>query len=215
MDKRLLGVLVACVCSAAVTRAADSKAEAIADEVIKASGGANWSKVKRIDFTFKVEEGGKQLISAKHEWDLVKQTDRVTWGGKTVEVKLDKPGTDEDSKAAFQRWTNDAYWLLAPLKLRDPGTNVTLVNPPPAGSEQFDVINLSFGTVGLTPKDSYNLYIDRTTKLLARWDYMPAPDKKVSGTWDAYKEFGGLKLSTEHDFGGKRITFTEVKVESR
>jgi hypothetical protein len=47
-----------------------------------------------------------------------------------------------------------------------------------------------------------------------RWDYMPSADKKISGTWDEYKEFGGLKLATDHQFGDKRIYFTEIKIET-
>ena len=34
----------------------------------------------------------------------------------------------------------------------------------------------------------------------------------VSGTWDDYKDFGGLKLATSHQFGDKRIFFTDVQV---
>jgi hypothetical protein len=79
----------------------------------------------------------------------------------------------------------------------------------------MDVIQLKFARVGLTPDDVYNLYIDRATHLVRRWDYMPAPEKKMSGTWEGYQEFGGLKLATEHQFADKRITFTDVKVESK
>jgi hypothetical protein len=193
--------------------AGDPKAEAIADSVIKASGGDNWPKVKRIGFTFNVEQAGKVLLSAKHEWDVTNHKDKVTWDGKTVTVDIKQPATDEDGKAAFQRWTNDSYWLLAPLKLRDPGTNLALV--PTEGAEQLDVLQLTFGAVGLTPKDSYNLYIDRATHLLKRWDYMPAADTKMTGTWDAYQKCGGLTLSTEHQMGDKRIFFTDIKVETK
>jgi hypothetical protein len=208
-------IMMTLLAAGAFCRAADSTAEAIADAVIKASGGDNWPKVKKIHFTFNVEQDGKQLMSATHEWDLAKGTDTVTWAGKTATVKLNETPSDENAKAAFQRWTNDSYWLLAPLKLRDPGTSVTALTPLPPGAEDMDVIQLKFGAVGLTPDDVYNLYIDRATHLVRRWDYMPAPGKKVSGTWEGYQEFGGLKLATEHQFGDKRITFTDVKVESK
>lgn len=193
--------------------AGDPKTEAIADSVIKASGGENWPKVKKIEFTFNVEQAGKSLLTAKHEWDVVRQKDKVTWNGKTITVDLQQPATDEDSKAAFQRWTNDSYWLLAPLKLRDPGATLTLL--PTEGAEEVDVLQLTFGSVGLTPKDRYNLYVDRGTHLLKRWEYMPAADKKMPGTWEAYQDFGGLKLATEHQMGDKRISFAEIKVETK
>ena len=77
--------------------------------------------VKTIDFTFAVEKGGETLVSAEHHWDVVAQTDRVKWKGKEVTVNLADPATDEDAKAAYARWVNDSYWLLAPLKLKDRG----------------------------------------------------------------------------------------------
>ena len=44
---------------------------------------------------------------------------------------------------------------------------------------------------------------------------MPAPDKKISGTWEGYTNFEGLNLSTEHQFGDKRIYFSDVQVEMK
>src|SRR5437879_279123 len=107
---------IAVVCAAlvcAVAFAADEKsAQQLADAVIKASGGDVWPRVKAIDFTFNVAQGEKQLMSAQHNWDVQAQTDTVTWNGKTVTVNLREPDSDADAKAAFQRWTNDSYWLL-------------------------------------------------------------------------------------------------------
>src|SRR5678816_3024445 len=80
----LLGVVLTFTSSLVV--AGDPKAEAIADSVIKASGGENWPKVKKISFTFNVEQAGKTLLSAKHEWDVANHKDKVTWDGKTVTV---------------------------------------------------------------------------------------------------------------------------------
>ena len=40
-------------------------------------------------------------------------------------VNLAEPASDEDAKAAYARWVNDSYWLLAPLKLKHRGVNVT------------------------------------------------------------------------------------------
>ena len=207
----MLVVVAALLASSFTGWCGDPKAEAIADAVIQASGGANWPKVKRIQFTFNVEDKGKQVLSAQHKWDLVANTDEVTWNGKTVTVKTDAPALDGDGKAAFQRWTNDTYWLLAPLKLRDRGTSVSMVTPPPEG---FDVIQLAFDSVGLTPKDVYHFYVDRETHLVRRWVYIPSPEKKISGTWEDYKETGGLKLATAHQFGEKRITISDLKVET-
>jgi hypothetical protein len=195
--------------------AGDPKGDAIANALFKASGGENWRNVKRIQFTFNVEQDGKQILSAKHDWNVLAETDTVQWAGKTAVARLNRAAADGESKEAFERWTNDSYWLLAPIKVLDPGVTVTAAPATVPGADEFDVIQLKFGSVGLTPEDVYNLYVDRETHLLRRWDYMPAPGKMVRGTWEGYQDFGGLKLSTEHQFGDKRITFTDIKVETK
>lgn len=188
-----------------------AQAQALADAVVKASGGDNWPKVRAIDFTFNVSAGTNLLMSAKHHWDVWNGTDTVTWAGKTANVNMWNPGNDASAKAAYARWVNDSYWLLAPLKLKDDGVTLTYTG----SKDGFEVLHLSFAKVGMTPGDQYNLYIDPGTSLVRRWDYMPAPDKKTTGTWDGYKDFGGLKLSTEHKFGDKRVWFSDIKVETQ
>lgn len=206
------------VCLAAASLCATAWAadpQQLADAVIKASGGENWPKVKGLDFTFNVEGDGKLLFEAKHKWDLVKNTDEVTWNGKTVTVDMnDAEKPSGDKMEAFKRWTNDSYWLLAPLKLRDKGTHLADGGEMTIKGKTYKVLHLSFGKVGLTSGDQYDLYIDPETNLVRFWKYMPASHKPVHGTWDDYKDFNGLKLCTSHLFGNKHIFFTGVKVIS-
>jgi hypothetical protein len=151
-------------------------------------------------------------VSAKHEWDVAGQTDQVKWKDKDVKVNLAAPGTDDDAKAAFARWTNDSYWLLAPLKVLDPGVKLSYEGQKEVGGAQCETLRLSFEGVGLTPGDQYVLYIDPQTKLPRAWDYMPKPDNVTQGTWEGYIDADGLKLSTVHNFGGKVIRFADVAV---
>jgi hypothetical protein len=44
------------------------------------------------------------------------------------------------------------------------------------------------------------------------WDYIPASGTGMQATWEKYQNFSGLNLATEHNFNGKTIRFTEVKV---
>ena len=200
-------ILIGMIAAAALA----AETRELADAVIRASGGQNWPKVKSIQFTFNVSEGTNLLASVNHVWDVRAGTDTVTWKGKTVNVSVIHPAGDADSKAAYARWVNDSYWLLAPLKLKDTGVTVTH-----AGTQDgLEVLHVSFANVGLTPGDQYNFYVDPTTHLVRRWDYMPGPEKKLSGSWDDYKDFGGLKLATEHQFAGKRIWFNDVRVETQ
>lgn len=202
-----------------------NSANVLADAVIKASGGDVWSRVKTLEFTFNVEQNGKTLMSAKHHWDVAAGRNTVEWNGKKVDVdvsgsfalnlseKVDNADQKlRDQQDAHKRWTNDSYWLLAPLKLRDSGVRLADKGEQEAEGKTYRVLELSFESVGLTPKDKYNLYIDPETNLVGRWDYMPTPDKKSSATWENYQDFNGLKLATEHRTGDKRIFFTDVRV---
>ena len=195
-------------------QAGDAKAEALADELIAACGGGNFAKIKTIEFTFSVGQNGKLLMGAKHHWNVQAGTDTVAWMERSAIASLDGNNTTADTQEAYKRWVNDSYWLLAPLKLRDRGTQLSYLGEKSVDGKIYEIIQLSFESVGLTPRDKYNFYIDPATKLVRRWDYMPSADKIISGTWDEYKEFGGLKLATDHQFGDKRIYFTEIKVEN-
>ena len=194
----------------------DPAAVALAESVVRASGGEKWPGVKTVRFTFQVEDPAKPepLLTAKHVWDVAANKDTVTWGGKTVTVDLAAPNTEGDAKAAFARWTNDSYWLLAPLKLRDRGVHLSTSGRQTVDGKEMDVLKVAFDNgLGLTSNDHYTYYIDPQSHLPARWDYQPAPEKKLTADWVAYQQTGGLTLSTDHpNFGGKRIRFLDVEV---
>jgi hypothetical protein len=189
----------------------------IATDLWKASGGDNWSKIKEIDFNFVVEQDGKPLFTAAHRWNLRAGTDAVKWKDKQgkdhdVTANLTKPATEGEEKDAYARWVNDSYWLLAPLKIRDQGVKVEAGGPKEMGGATMETINLSFSNVGLTPTDRYVIYIDPQTKMPRAWDYIPASGTGMQATWEKYQNFSGLNLATEHNFNGKTIRFTDIKV---
>jgi hypothetical protein len=189
----------------------------VAVDLWKASGGDNWSKIKEIDFNFVVEQDGKPLFSAAHRWNLGAGTDSVKWKDKKGEehdvmVDLAKPPTEGAEKDAYARWVNDSYWLLAPLKIRDKGVKVEAGGSKDLNGTSVETINLSFDNVGLTPTDRYVLYIDPQTKLPKAWDYIPATGSGLQATWEKFQNFGGLTLATEHNFSGKAIKLTDIKV---
>jgi hypothetical protein len=216
MKKVIAGCFLIWLSAAGLTIAADSSAEKLAQAVWQASGGENWGKVKTIDFTFAVEKGGKTVMSADHHFDVPAMTDRVKWKDKEVTVNLVNPASDEDSKDAYARWVNDSYWLLAPLKLKDRGVNLSHEGTKEIDGTKHEVLGLSFAKVGLTPNDHYNLYIDPETRLVTSWDYMPEPGKKMHATWADYEKSGGLTLATNHfTDSGARIRILNLKVTTK
>ncbi len=116
------------------------------------------------------------------------------------------------AKSAYARWVNDSYWLLAPLKLLDPGVMLGYEGTKEMDGAPCEALRVSFEKVGLTPGDQYVLYIDPQTKLVRSWDYIPKADTVMHSTWEKYQSVGGLNLATEHNFEGKMIRFADVKV---
>lgn len=210
--KRLLFALLLSAIAPLHAQDSDAKAQQLAREVWKASGGEHWPNVSRLQFTFIVEQDGNAVMAAKHDWDVAGHTDHVRWKDKDVKVNLAAPGEDADAKAAFARWTNDSYWLLAPLKVLDPGVKLAYEGQKEIGGAQCEALRLSFADVGLTPGDQYVLYIDPETKLPRAWDYIPKPESVTHGTWEEYIDADGLKLSTLHNFAGRVIRFADVRV---
>jgi hypothetical protein len=208
------------VLTAAIARTADQPAEKgqqLATDLWKASGGENWTKVKEVHFTFAVESDGKTVFSAQHVWNVATNTDEVKWKDKQgkdhdATAHLVKPASDGDEKTAYGRWVNDAYWFLAPLKILDKGVKVEASGPKDLKGITYETLHLSFDQVGMTPTDQYVLYLDPKTKLVHAWDYIPKTGEGMQATWEKYQAFGGLNLATEHNFNGKTIRLTDIKV---
>jgi hypothetical protein len=207
-------------CAAAPARATDEsteKGQQLATDLWKASGGESWAKVKEVDFTFVVEQDGKPLFIAQHAWNVAANTDEVKWKDKQGQdhqatANLKTPASDGDGKTAYARWVNDSYWFLAPLKILDKGVKVEASGPKEINGVAYETLHLSFDQVGMTPTDQYVLYLDPTTKLVHAWDYIPKTGDGMQATWEKYQTFGGLNLATEHNFNGKTIRLTNIKV---
>jgi len=216
-----IAVLVSLVAFAVgAARAADestAKGQQLATDLWKASGGENWAKVREVHFTFAVEQEGKLLFSAQHVWNVAAGTDEVKWKDKEgkdhqVTANLVTPATDGEEKAGYARWVNDSYWLLAPLKVRDRGVKVESDGPKDLKGVTCETLRLKFDSVGLTPSDQYVFYLDPKTKLPVAWEYIPASGTGMQATWEKFQSFGGLNLATEHNFNGKTIKLTDIKV---
>ncbi len=185
--------------------------DALADAVMKASGGDVWPKVARIKFTFNVEREGKIIGSNQHDWDVRAGTDTVTSQGKATTTSVRNPAPDGDGHRAYSQFIND-YWLLAPLKVNDPGVKRSTGEAQEIDGKKYMLLHLSFDNVGLTPTDQYNLWVDPKTNLVRWWDFMPAPGKSARISWDDYRDFNGLKLATKHVSPRATITFTDIEV---
>ena len=179
----------------------------LAVEVFEAHGGRAWPEVAELRYTFNVEQGGETVLSRQHVWN--KADGSVTVDGTTADTTANPASENEDAEA-FKAWTNDAYWLVAPLKLMDGGVLAAELDADGDGRKLL----VGFEDVGLTPGDRY-LYEVNPDGTVAAWTYLPAGDEAGQRfEWSGYDTFGPLTLSLDHvTADGFRVYFTDVAVD--
>ncbi|MFO8233523.1 MAG: hypothetical protein R6U20_12780 [Longimonas sp.] len=198
-----------------------SSADSLALRVYEAHGGSAWEQAPYVRFDFAVEQGDEEAVVARHLWNRTTGQYRVEWTnedtdwvalldlhsdeeppvGQVFEEGQEVVGSaaEEPLQQAYQRYINDTYWLLAPLKVLDSGVNRSLETTEAFGEEnEDDVLHLTFGDVGLTPGDRYWMRIDSETNRVAGWAFHleNMPEDADPRTFDWMDE-----TTFEHDAG--------------
>ncbi len=228
----LKNLLVLTVTSIGAIYAADAKTSEIAQAMMAAMGGAdNWNRAHFVRYDFKVTAGGAVRVDRSHLWD--KRTGRYRIDGKTKDgkpsiamfnttnqqgaayvdgKKLEGAEAAKAMKDAYATFINDMYWLSMPWKWMDMGVNLKYKGQKPRGTTQFDVVELTFGKVGLTPGDRYEAYVSPKSHLMEHWEYTLQSGDKGSWDWE-YTTTGGVKLAKNHTSAdGKSINMGDVKI---
>lgn len=175
------------------TIAPETRADSVAYRLMQAHGADALASAPYLRFNFGIDTPDGERVVARHFWDRMSGEYRVEWEGgadssyvalvNVQEVEDQRPdgtvylngeelsGTEgeEARQEAYGRFINDTYWLLAPLKTFDPGVSRSYVAD--SSTAEHDVIQLTFGDVGLTPGDQYWLYVSTETDRLDRWAF--------------------------------------------
>ena len=200
-------------------RPSDAKAMEVASRVMQSLGGREaWDRTRYLRFGFGMEKDGK-FQGRRHVWD--KWSGRYRVEGVTKEgqpfVTLMNVNSKEgrawvggkelagaELKEALERgygmWVNDTYWLLMPYKMTDPGVTLKYAGEEKgANGATYDKVNLSFENVGLTPKDTYWVWVNRETGMVDRWDYVLKGEKVPPTTWmwTGWTKHGNIMLAGE------------------
>ncbi|MEL6343816.1 MAG: hypothetical protein AAFV53_11835 [Myxococcota bacterium] len=187
---------------------ADDAADALAQQAARACG--NPYALQTLAFTFIVSQDDEDVVSRRHVWRPRDGVLTVTVGEDVVEVPLTNGRPALGGRAietAWAQFTNDSYWLIAPCKLMDPGTNRSL--------DEKGRLKLSFeDDVGLTPGDVYRFEINAETGAVEGWSFTLQTGRAGSFTWAAPQAFGPLSLSTRKSSreGAFVIRFEDVAV---
>ena len=204
--------------------ASDTKAIAVADEVMRAMGGRKaWDDTHCISWNF---FGSRTLL-----WDKQAGMCRIEWLKKPLKVIVnlnDGTGkvaiggveqTHPDSLAKYLEigkkvWINDAYWLLMPYKLKDSGVTLKYLGEGKTETgEAADLLQLTFQKVGVTPDNKYHVWVDKKSRLVTQWAYFQKfTDEKPQfiNPWTDYQRYGNIMLSGSR--GKDRPGLTPIQV---
>ena len=220
----------------------DPKAIEVVDAMQKVLGMPDhWRQARYFSYHWIVSKDGQTLVDHRHDWDRftnryrLEGTNRrgqhfvalfntetkageVYLDGKKVTVDSTKQKIIENSYGSF---INDSYWLIMPYKLKESGVVLKYDGPKDLDGKLFDVVKVTFESVGLTPQDTYWAYIDPEDHFMKKWDFFlqgwPAEHGRSSANWEDWQDFNGIKLALNKPFGDKpvRIYFKDVKVSAQ
>ncbi|MEL6717761.1 MAG: hypothetical protein AAFO82_06315 [Bacteroidota bacterium] len=188
-------------------------ADVLAHKMLTAINKPAWDSTRYVQWNF----------AGLHDflWDKEQNLVEVTWGNNRVLLNpdeisgkawkdgkmLDNP--DKLVKKAWSFFCNDAFWLNAPAKVFDPGTERSLVQLE--NGEEALLITYTSG--GVTPGDSYLWILDENglPKSFKMWVKI-IPLKGMESTWEDWVELPtGAKISTTHDTKGFAAKVTNLK----
>ncbi|MEM8488272.1 MAG: hypothetical protein AAF564_22175 [Bacteroidota bacterium] len=190
--------------------AAQTYADSVAHKAYDAMGGvAAFAALPVLRYNFGFDRGGERTVRNKHLWNKhtgdyrLEYTDgqdssfvvlfNVNTREGTVYLNGETLAEEEQGarlETAYSSFINDSYWLIAPMKMMDPGVNRSLAAD--SSNAATDVLHLSFEGVGLTPGDQYWMYVDKATGRLDRWAFVLQgnPDAPARAfDWTDYKTF--------------------------
>ena len=210
----------------------DPQAVETAHSVMEAMGGSGaWDAVQFLRFDFKVSVGGEMRVDRSHLWD--KWSGRYRYENKTKDGKQqvalfnvnDRQGAvyedgeklaDETAaeplKNAYAAFINDMYWLAMPWKWLNEGVNLKYLGPKDHDGKTYEVVQLSFNNVGLTPGDQYRAFVSEESNLMTYWEYTLQSNNEGAWNWE-YGDYSGVKLAANHtNAEGVSINMGDVAV---
>ncbi|WP_419211679.1 hypothetical protein ACNR9Q_13150 [Maribacter sp. X9] len=213
----LFGVLYYCCNEPLPIGESGPEADALAERMLSALNNDGYQNTTMIEWTFR---GGDHT----YKWDKEKAVVKVGWDDYRVDLDLITP----DSSTAYEKgeklpyeetlnlidkaksyFNNDSFWLVAPYKVFDKGTERYLVELED-GSEGLLV---TYTQGGDTPGDSYLWLLERSgiPKSFKLWVKI-IPIGGLEATWEGWqKTESGALLPSSHSFGPITMKMGDVK----
>ncbi len=178
------------------------EADAMAQAMLTAMNHTAWENTKQVSWTFR---GAHHYV-----WDREEHRVTVTWGGNTVtlspetmegvaatEGKALMPEEEETLiKTAWDYFNNDSFWLAAPFKVFDPGTERSIVTC----ADGRKGLKVTYTSGGTTPGDSYVWILDDNNRPVACKMWVSIiPIGGIEFSWENFRQLpSGVPVATEH-----------------
>mgnify|MGYP001128073388 CR=1 FL=1 len=191
-----------------------ARAEQLTDKMFASLNKSAWDSLAFIRWTFRDEH--------RYIWDKANNRASISWGDYQVLMNLNEvegkayqsdkllKGSDKDEaiQKAWSYWCNDSFWLIAPFKAKDPGTSRKYVDL----ADGLDGLLIEYESGGVTPGDAYLWALNDSgvPEYYKMWVSI-IPIGGVKATWRNWKEFEGVKISTEHKLGPMSIPIGGIR----
>ncbi|WP_405414428.1 hypothetical protein [Maribacter sp. Asnod1-A12] len=191
------------------------EADALAYRMFDALNYKNYNNTKVLEWSFRgdhhyIWNKEKEIVTVSWD-DIVVQLDLITPSSSKATINnapVDYEKTQDLIEKAQSYFNNDSFWLVAPFKAFDRGTERYLVDMKD-GSEALLV---TYTQGGDTPGDSYMWIIEPSgrPKSFKLWTKI-IPIGGVEATWEKWvKTESGVFLPTQHKLGPLSISMGEV-----
>ncbi len=190
-------------------------ADEMAQQMLKAIDKAAWDSTGIVAWTF---AGRNHFI-----WDKAQHLVAVEWGkhlvllnpntisGKAFVKGVEQSGKRADKlvRTAWSSFCNDSFWLNAPSKVLDAGTERSIVTL----KDGRQGLMVTYTSGGVTPGDSYVWILDESGLPIAWKMWVKIiPIGGLESTWSDWAALtGGAKIATSHEIGGAKIKITNLK----
>lgn len=189
-------------------------ADALAIKMYNAINHEAFDKTEILEWSFRnahFYKWYKQKNIVEISWDENKVILNTKNNAKSeVYINSKKVENDKVLKTAIDYFNNDSFWLIAPYKIFDAGTERSIVK-----HQGKDALLITYTSGGSTPGDSYLWILDENyyPTSFKMWTSI-IPIGGVSGTWSHWKNTeAGIKLPTKHTLSifGLEINMGNVK----
>lgn len=147
------------------------------------------------DYRLEAPVGGDQRMVALFDVNRPAEGERIWIDGEEV---TDPARSDSLVQRAHAMFINDSYWLLMPFKWADEGVRARYLGRMEQWGETYDVVELTFENVGLTPQNKYRAFVDTASGMMELWQHFrDARDEEPGFTlgWTDWERHGPILLS--------------------